>query len=131
MEDDNAVHAVVEAYVAGVSANDAAAVSSVFRKDAFMWGFLGGSDVVAMPASDFLPVVASAPEPARWVDGYDHRIRSVEITGDTAIAVLEESGYLGADFTNYFTLVREDGRWSIASKTFFLTGGSLPAPPEA
>jgi hypothetical protein len=123
------VRTTMETYVKGVSANDPATVYSAFRPDAFMWGYLGGSDPVAMPIDEFLNVVASAPAPETWISGYGHRIRSIEVTGAVAVAVLEETGYLGADFTNYFSLVLEDSQWKIASKTFYLTAGSLPAPP--
>ncbi len=125
------VRTAVETYVRGVSANDAGVVSAAFRPDAFMWGYLGGEAPVAMPVEDFLKVVAGAPDPRTWITGYSHRIRSVEVTGDVAVAVLEESGYLGADFTNYFSLVRAGGEWKIAGKTFYLTAGALPAPPAA
>lgn len=123
------VQAAVEKYVSGVIANDVGLVSSAFRVDAVMWGFLGGDSVVTLPISTFLDVVAGAPDPSGWAADYTHKIHSIEITGDVAVAVLEETGYLGgADFTNYFSLVREDGRWQIAGKTFFLTAGALPRP---
>lgn len=125
------IEAVMETYVKGVSANDPGEVFSAFRPDGFMWGYLGGSDPVAMPISEFLKVVGGAPAPATWVSGYRYKIRSIEVTGDVAVAVLEETGYLGADFTNYFSLVRADGQWKIAGKTFYLTAGTLPAPSAA
>jgi hypothetical protein len=36
---------------------------------------------------------------------------------------------VSGDFTNYFSLVRANGTWAIASKTFFLTGGEAPPAP--
>jgi hypothetical protein len=122
------VRAVVEDYVAGVTKPDADLIRSVFRSDAHMWGYLGGT-FVTVPIDEFLAVVAKTPDPAGWVSAYTHEIRGVEVTGDVAVAVLEERGYLGGDFTNYFSLVRESGAWAIASKTFFLTGGEAPPAP--
>jgi putative lumazine-binding protein len=127
---NDGVQVAVENYVKGVSENNPGIVASVFREDARLWGFLGGIEVVSMSVSEFVTVVSTAPDPAQWIADYTHRIRSIEVSGDTAIAVLEESGYLGADFTNYFTLVKQDGQWKIASKTFNLTGGKLPVPPQ-
>jgi hypothetical protein len=43
------VQAAVEKYVSGVVANDVGLVSSPFREDAFMWGFLGDDSVVTLP----------------------------------------------------------------------------------
>ncbi|MEU6259651.1 nuclear transport factor 2 family protein [Streptomyces griseorubiginosus] len=126
--DIDAVREVIGKYVAGVSASDPELVGSAFRPDAHMWGYLG-EELVTVPIGRFLDVVAGSPDPALWLDGYTHTVRSVEITGNVAAAVLEETGYLGSDFTNYFTLVREKGEWAIASKTFFLTGGQTPPAP--
>jgi hypothetical protein len=119
------VREVIENYVRGVTKPDVELVRSAFLPDAHMWGYLDGLYVSA-PIAGFLDVVAKSPDPAGWVSGYAHVIRSVEVTGDVAVAVLEETGYVGSDFTNYFSLVRENGTWAIASKTFFLTGGAAP-----
>ncbi|MFJ9900668.1 nuclear transport factor 2 family protein [Streptomyces sp. NPDC091280] len=126
--DIEAVRAVIELYVTGVSASDAEVVASAFRPDARMWGYLGDQLVVA-PITEFLNVVRETPDPGSWKDSYSHRIRSIDVTGNAAAGVLEETGYIGADFTNYFTLVRENGTWAIASKTFFLSGGDVPPAP--
>lgn len=126
---DEDVRKVIEKYVQGVAKPDVELVRSAFASDAHMWGYLGGAYVSA-PIEGFLDVVAKTPDTSGWVGGYTHVIRSVEVTGDVAVAVLEESGYLGGDFTNYFSLVRENGGWAIASKTFFLTGGTVPPHPE-
>jgi Putative lumazine-binding len=119
------VTAAVQNYVKAVTDGDTALLRSVFRGDAHMWGYLGSS-LISLPIEEFIDIVAKAPDPASWVDGYSHAIRSVEVTGDVAVAVLEETGYIGGNFTNYFSLLREDGRWAIAGKTFFLTGGQAP-----
>lgn len=118
------VEATVERYVLGVTTGDRTVVASAFRPDAYMWGYLG-DQLVCTPIGAFLDVVAAAPDPSSWIDGYQHRIRDVEVTGRVARAVLDETGYLGADFTNYFTAVHEEATgWLLASKTFLLTGGS-------
>ncbi|MCG7526318.1 nuclear transport factor 2 family protein [Streptomyces sp. OfavH-34-F] len=117
-EAHDAVEAAVRAYVAAVSAADPAAVREVFRPDAYMWGHLG-ADLVSAPIEAFCEVVAADTDPAAWTPGYTCAIRSVEVSGEVAVAVLEESGYQGHDFTNHFSLVRADGRWRIAGKTFF------------
>ena len=40
------------------------------------------------------------------------------VTGRIASATLQERGFLGLDFTDYFHLVEVDGQWQIVSKTF-------------
>lgn len=126
MEKD--VKEVVENYVTGVTEPDVDLLRSVFRPDAHMWGYLGDT-FVNTPIAGFFEIVAGAPDPVGWVSGYSYVIPSVNVTGDVAVAVLEETGYLGGNFTNYFSLVRENGTWAIASKAFYLTGGEAPPAP--
>jgi hypothetical protein len=122
------VRDAIEKYVAGVTKPDVDLVRSAFRADAHMWGYLGET-LISIPIAGFFDIVANTPDPAGWVDGYSHDIHSIEVTGEVAVAVLTERGYLGGDFTNYFSLVRENGAWAIAGKTFFLTGGVAPPLP--
>ncbi|WP_432124172.1 nuclear transport factor 2 family protein [Streptomyces sp. C10-9-1] len=112
------VHATVEAYAAAVCTADPEAVRAVFRPDAHMWGYLGPRFVSA-PIEAFCEVVAADTAAHEWATSYTHTVRSVEVSGEVAVAVLDEYGYQGHDFTNHFSLVREDGRWRIAGKTFF------------
>ncbi|MFB6894448.1 SgcJ/EcaC family oxidoreductase [Kitasatospora sp. NPDC056327] len=115
--DAAAVRAVVQAYVDAVTAGDSAAVRAVFRPDAHMWGYLG-ERFVSAPIDAFCEVVAADTGERPWTGRYSSTIRSVEVTGEVAVAVLEEHGYQDADFTNHFSLVRADGHWLIAAKTF-------------
>ena len=119
---------VIETYVHGVTKPDAEVVRSAFRPDAHMWGYLGDT-FVTTPIAGFLDIVSKTPDPETWVDGYSYDISGIEVTGDVAVATLKEEGYLGGNFTNYFSLVRENGTWAIAGKTFFLTGGAAPPAP--
>jgi hypothetical protein len=128
MSEQDDVRGAIDKYVRAVASRDVGLLRSVFRADAHMWGYLGET-LLSIPIEGFFTVVAGSPEPAAWAGGYSHKIRSIEVTGDVAVGVLEEAGYIGADFTNYFSLVRENGSWAIAGKTFFLTGGTVPPLP--
>ncbi|MFE6774945.1 nuclear transport factor 2 family protein [Streptomyces sp. NPDC057702] len=118
----DAVRAAVEAYVTAVSAADPKAVRAAFGPDAHMWGYLG-PEFVSAPIEAFCEVVAADTDAHTWSRDYSYAIRAVEVSGDVAVAVLDEYGYQGHDFTNHFSLVRRDGAWSIASKTFFRRDG--------
>ncbi|MFH8220994.1 nuclear transport factor 2 family protein [Streptomyces sp. NPDC018057] len=114
------VRAAVEAYVSAVCAGDPEAVREAFRPEAYMWGYLG-PELVSAPIGAFCQVVAAGSGERAWTRTYTYDIRSIEVSGEVAVAVLDERGYQGEDFTNHFSLVREDGQWRIASKTFFRT----------
>lgn len=109
------VRLAVEKYVTGVKTRDARIVKDAFQENGMMWGYLG-ENFTAMTAADFADhVVATAPEPD---PNYSAEIHSLQVTGEVATAILDERHYLGADFRNYFGLVRTEGTWRIASKMF-------------
>jgi hypothetical protein len=109
------VRLAVEKYITGVKARDARIVQDAFQENGMMWGYLGNK-YTEMTAADFAAhVVATAPEPD---PNYSAKVHSVQVTGEIATAILDERHYLGADFRNYFGLVRTDGIWRIASKMF-------------
>lgn len=128
VSDEQIVQSVIENYVSAVTARDVARLREfVFRDDAAMWGFLGTALVVS-PLDTFFEVVATDPPegsmpinmaPAgTWESSYTSHIRSIEVSGDVAVAVLEERGYRGSNFVNYFSLVRDSETWRIATKVF-------------
>ena len=51
-------------------------------------------------------------------EDYDMRIVSVDMTGNEAVAKVEDL-YSGFRFTDYLSLLRIDGTWFIIHKTFY------------
>lgn len=109
------VIAAVERYVEGVTKADPAIVKDAFLPNAVMWGYLG-EQYESITAEFFADVVVAGTSPTG--PEYSHEIHSVVVTGRTAVAVLDERGYLGSDFRDVFGLVEIDGVWRIASKVF-------------
>jgi hypothetical protein len=123
--DEALIFETVKRYVDGVLASDAKLVESSFRDDARMWGYLG-PNLLSAPLSRFYAVVSDEPRVRGWEPNYRSKIHSLVVVQDIASVVLEEFGYLGSDFYNVFTLIKEGGDWLIASKTFYLTAGLVP-----
>ncbi|WP_024355404.1 nuclear transport factor 2 family protein [Leucobacter chironomi] len=115
MSEAAAVEAAVQKYVDGCAAADADVVRDAFDPNAVMWGYLG-PDYATMSGADFAANVVATAEPAG--PEYSSEIHSVTVTGDVAHAVLDERGFLGADFRNHFGLIKRDGVWRITSKVF-------------
>lgn len=111
----NEVISAIEAYIFGCMRADADAVSAAFSPDAFMWGYLG-NEYVSQSGEDFARTVIAHAKPAG--DEYTYNIHTVQVTGDVANATIDEQNFLGANFINYFGLVRRNGTWRIASKVF-------------
>ncbi|MFV0432360.1 MAG: nuclear transport factor 2 family protein [Leucobacter sp.] len=112
---EQAVRDAVQKYVDGCKAADADVVRDAFDENAVMWGYLG-PDYATMSGADFADNVVATAEPAGTE--YASEIHSITVTGDIAHAVLDERGFLGADFRNHFGLISRDGVWRITSKVF-------------
>jgi hypothetical protein len=126
-QDHDAISRVVQLYSDGAREGDVSKLRRAFHEDAWMFGSLGGQRL-DMPIGQFFAMADGQPADA---DGsYRARIVAIEQVGDAATAVLEEEGYWGnVSFTDFFSLVRIDGDWKLASKTFVHTGGEPPPPP--
>jgi len=115
MSEEAAVRAAVQKYVDGCVAADPAGVRDAFDENAIMWGYLG-PDYATMSGADFAANVVATAQPAG--PEYSFEIHDVTVQGDVAHAVLDEQQFLGADFRNFFGLIKRDGVWRITSKVF-------------
>jgi hypothetical protein len=115
--DEQDVRATLQLYIDGARTGDVDLVRRAFHPQARMSGFLQGQLLVGGP-EPFYDAVRSAPAPARTGAPYRAEIVRLEVAAPAASATLVEPSYLGLHFTNYFHLLRIDGRWQIVSKTF-------------
>jgi putative lumazine-binding protein len=111
-------------YVEGMRDGDGAKLREAFHPQAWMFGSLGGQRFDE-PIEALIGLVDGKPVD---VDGtFRATVVSVEQVEDAAFAVLEEENCWGTvAFTDFFTLARIDGTWTIVSKTFAHTGGEPP-----
>lgn len=104
---------------------------ALYRSDAELLGELMHSSAIYASASErpllhrtmdeYLPIVAARESPASRGEARRDSIDMIDIAGpDTALAKVRCS--IGRrDFTDYLSLVREDGRWRIIAKIFHFT----------
>lgn len=116
MSDPAAAKAVIEEYVAACRARSVERLEAIFHPDALMSGYLMGQRLVGTP-QPFYDAVRNAPADAIG-SSYRAEVTAVAVTGQVASVTLEEQGFLGLSFTDYFHLLQADGRWQIVSKTF-------------
>jgi Putative lumazine-binding len=118
MDDLEAVAALVQMYVDGAARADVELLREAFLESARMYGY--EKDVhLDVPIQDFFDEVASLPVPG---PGFRSHVVSMNIVGDAGVAVLAEDDYQGMNYVNFFSLVKLEGRWRIANKTFTMTG---------
>ncbi len=113
-DDYDHVVAAVAAYVEGLRVGSAEAVAAAFHSDAVMYGFTDGQLLGGPIANlyDFVSTNGAAPR-------VKTRIDVLAITPTTAVVRVDmEEDAIGADYTDFHTLLKQDGRWHVIAKVY-------------
>ncbi|MFZ6045730.1 nuclear transport factor 2 family protein [Pseudomonas sp. CR3202] len=116
--DQDAIHHVVRDYVEGMVFADETRLRSAFHSDCRIIGHFQGN-LEWLSVDDFAGSIREAgpvlPEGATPV----WEIRALDITGDSAsVKVVDD--YADLRFTDYLSLLKIGGRWSIINKLYYL-----------
>ena len=115
IDDYNAVLEAAHNYVEGLRTGDADTVAKAFHKEAIMYGLAGGKTLLGGPIGnlyDFVRRNGSAPEIKTHMD-------VLAITPTTAVVRIDmEKDAIGADYNDYITFIKLDGRWQAIAKVF-------------
>lgn len=112
--DYDAVVTTAQAYVDGLHAGDPDATMSAFHKDAVMFGFTNGTLLggTARNLHGFVADNGAAPD-------IKTRIDVLAITPTTAVVRVDmEKDAIGANYTDFHTLLKQDGARKIVAKTY-------------
>jgi Putative lumazine-binding len=103
-------------YFEGVRNSDTAAAHKAFHPVAKMY-FLRDGGFAERSIPDWLAVIAEkAPKPPR-PDNFPRRVVAVDVSGGAATAKLELR-YADAVITDYMSLLKVNGEWTIVGKIF-------------
>jgi Putative lumazine-binding len=103
-------------YFEGVRNSDTAAAHKAFHPVAKMY-FLRDGGFAERTIPDWLAVIAEkAPKPPR-PDNFPRRVVAVDVSGGAATAKLELR-YADAVITDYMSLLKVNGEWTIVGKIF-------------
>ncbi len=111
--DIEAISSVIQTYAEGGRKGDAAIMKPAFRDDATIHGELDGN-LLAGPIHILFDWVAESP-PAPDLEA---KIVNIDLAYTVATARVEVVDWLGYRFTDHFTLLKENGTWTITSKVF-------------
>ncbi len=111
--DIEAIASVIQTYAEGGRKGDAAIMKPAFREDATIHGYLGGG-LLAGPIHILFDWVDESP-PASDLEA---KIVNIDLAHTVATARVEIIGWLGHRFTDQFTLLKDNGAWTITSKVF-------------
>jgi hypothetical protein len=113
-DDYEAVVATVQKYVDGLRVGNANEVAQAFHDDAIMYGFTNGELLGGTIRNlyDFVDQNGDAPEIVTRLD-------VLAITPTTAVVRVDmEKDAIGADYTDFHTLLKQDGDWKVIAKTY-------------
>ena len=118
-QDYTDVVATVTKYVEGLRVGNVAGLGEAFHQDAVMYGFTNG-ELLGGPIKnlyDFVATNGTAPD-------IQTRIDVLAITPTTAVVRVDmEKDAIGADYTDFHTLIKLDGAWRIIAKTYHMYEG--------
>jgi hypothetical protein len=104
----------VALYVEGLRMGNVTVLSQAFHKDAAMYGFTGGKLLHGPIKNLYDFVEKNGPAP-----NIKTRIDVLSITPTTAVLRVDmENDAIGADYTDFHTLIKLDGTWYIIAKVY-------------
>jgi len=112
-KDIEAISSVIQTYVEGGRKGDASIMKPSFRKNAIIHGHTDGG-LLAGPIQlmfDFINENPPAPN-------LEAKIVNIDLANTIATARVELTDWLGTRYTDQFTLLKENGSWTITSKVF-------------
>jgi hypothetical protein len=115
-QDFEDVVATVAKYVEGLRVGDIATLTHAFHKDAVMYGLTNG-ELLGGPIQnlyDFVKKNGAAPD-------IKTRLDVLAITPTTAVVRVDmENDVIGADYTDFHTLIKLDDTWHIIAKVYHM-----------
>jgi hypothetical protein len=112
-----AVESVLNRYFDGLYHSDTTILSTVFHEKA-IYACATQAPLVYLTMDQYFPIIDKRPSPASQGESRKDKIISIRFAGPST-AFAEVNCAIGPKyFTDYLTLVKDDGEWRIISKVF-------------
>lgn len=115
VSDYDAIIAIIQHYIDGARSGRGAEMKPAFHDDATIYGYVG-PDLFAGPIQGLYDW-NDENGPAKDIES---RIVSIDIVETVASVRLESDNWTGHRFTDFFNLLKVDGKWKIMNKVFHL-----------
>ena len=112
-----ALRAVARDYLDGMVYADEARLRKAFHPRCSLVGHYHG-ELEYSTVDEFWGALKGAPSLTPGTTYYGE-IVSIDVVGDVAVVKVEDD-FWGDRFTDYLTMLKHDGRWSIISKAFYV-----------
>lgn len=112
-----AITATINLYIDGLHTGNIETLKKAFHPRAMMYGISTKAATIVEIEGLYGFVSANEP-PSKTGEPHQCFITSIQHAGNAAsVEMVEESAY-GSDYTNYFQLLKIDGKWVIVSKAY-------------
>lgn len=108
---------IIDLYVEGVRTGDIEKLRTAFHPKAMMYGASPNGAVIVEIEGLYGFIAANEP-PSRTGEQYQCSLTSIHYAGNAASVELVEESAFGNDYTDYFQLLKIDGKWMIVSKAY-------------
>ncbi len=112
-KDIEAISSVIQIYVEGGRKGNATIMKRAFRENATIHGHTDGGLLAGPIQLMFDYITESPPAP-----NLEAKIVNIDLANTIATARVELTDWLGTRYTDQFTLLKENGTWTITSKVF-------------
>ena len=112
-KDIEAISSVIQIYVDGGRKGDASVMKRAFHENATIHGHTEGG-LLAGPIQLMFDYINENP-PAPDLEA---KIVNIDLANTVATARVELTNWLGTRYTDQYTLLKENGTWTITSKVF-------------
>lgn len=112
-----AITDTINLYVDGLHTGNIDTLKKAFHPKAMMYG-ISPKAATIIEIDGLYGFVSANEPPSKTGEPHQCFITSIQHAGNAAaVEMVEESAY-GSDYTNYFQLLKIDGRWLIVSKAY-------------
>ena len=113
IKDYQEIKEVVMQYVNGCATGDVESTQKAFHKDAVMYGYLNGELSAGSIENLYAAIKALGADCATKA-----QVDIVECVGTAAVVRVVLEDWHGLSFTDFHSLVKIDGKWTIVAKVF-------------
>ncbi|WP_336993437.1 nuclear transport factor 2 family protein [Lelliottia amnigena] len=115
VQEYNDIVEVLNKYNEGGKQADSSIMKPAFSKEATIFGVDGDGKLTGGPIQGLFDIIDSAFRPSPEARGV---IVNIDIVGTAASARIDTNDISGFCFTDFFNLLKVDGKWTVVSKIY-------------
>ncbi|MFN2438322.1 MAG: nuclear transport factor 2 family protein, partial [Chitinophagaceae bacterium] len=112
-----AIRKTINLYIDGVRDGNNDLLRQAFHPKAMMYG-ASGDNITLVEIEGLYQYVAANEAPSKRDEPHQCFITAIDYAGNAASVELVEESSHGVNYTNYFHLLKIDGKWVIVCKTY-------------